>query len=179
MNLEENPQFSPSHWWIWKNWNIKETTGLLIWSQTIGTQTHAYTHTFIEILILLKNYSFWTFRTFLLYVLIFYKLKQQAKRPQNSPPQRPDPSQVAVVKRLQEFTIEGDPWTWLKWHKTDTINAKELNVTIETARKCKERPNPVTLLSIEYEKLGFFTRNHCSCVTLAPKYHYLLQKSWI
>ena len=41
-----------------------ETTVLLIWSKTIGTQTHVHTH------IHSQKYWFWTFRTFLLYVLI-------------------------------------------------------------------------------------------------------------
>ena len=182
--------------WIWKktlnlalptggsekNWNIEKQLyywyGLKLLEHR-HTHTHTYMHRSTDLLILLKNYSFCTFQTFLLYILVFYKLKQQAKRSQNSPPQRPNPSQVAVGQRLQEFTIEGDPWTWLKWHKINTMNTKELNGTSETARKCKERPNPVILLSIECEKLGFFTRNHCSCVTLAPKYYYLLQKTWI
>ena len=144
-------KFSPSHWWTWNNWNIEKQLyywyGLKLLEHR-HTHTHTYIHRSTDLLIYWendKNYIFWTFQTFHLYILVFYKLKQQAKRPQNSPPQRPDSSQVAVVKRLQEFTIKGDPWTWLKLHKTDTINTKELNATIETARKCKERPNPVIL----------------------------------
>ena len=84
VNLEENPEFSPSHWWTWNNWNIKKTTGLLIWSKTIGTQAHAHTYIHRNTKLLGKkdkNYTFCTFRTFLLYVLIFYKLKLHAKSP--------------------------------------------------------------------------------------------------
>ena len=39
------------------------------------------------------------------------------------------------------------------------MSTKELNATIETAKKCSERPNPVILPSNEWEKLGFLQEN--------------------
>ena len=94
VNLEENPEFSPSHWWIERN--IKKTTGLLMWSKTIGTQTHAHTYIHRNTRKKDKNY---TFIPDIPPVCIDILQAENNKRPQNSPPQRPDPSQVAVTCR--------------------------------------------------------------------------------
>ena len=167
--------------WIWKKTlNLALPTGgpeiteilrkqLDYWYglKLLGTQTHAHTYIHRNTKLLEKKtkitHSGYSGHSSCMY---WYSTSQNymRKAPKlTSSETRPLPS-GSYLKRFQEFTTEGDPWTWLKWHKTDNISTKELNATSETARKCSERPNPVILPSIGCEKLGFSTRKHCSYV---------------
>ena len=136
----KTPEFCPSHWWTWNNWNIEKTTGLLIWSKTIGTQTHAhaYIHRNTK---LLENVTKITYFGHSGDSSCMYWYSNSwndiRKAPElTSSETRPLPS-GSYLKRLQEFTIEGDPWTWLKLHETTGINTRKWMQYTKSAKNAK------------------------------------------
>ena len=158
-----------------------ETTVLLIWSKTIGTQAHTHTHTYTHRSTdftgkMTKITSFWTFRTFLLYILVFYKLKQQAKSPKTHLLRGQAPPKWQVLVEAPGVHHKRRPLDLTKMIQNRQYKYQRIECYNRNSQKMQGKTKSG---HITCEKLGFFTRNHCSCVTLAPKYHYLLQKSWI
>ena len=71
---------------------------------------------------------------------------------QNSPPQRPDPSYMNdILQELQEYTIEGDPWTRLKITQYSQYYLKGWN----KVPKLKEKTNRTKDQNYNFQSINF------------------------